>query len=71
MIKKQKFGGLDIVKSQSKGMWSLSYLTCVDIILVTITFKFKSKQRNLVAFIVNTCRYNVIWKILLKVHSPV
>ena len=52
-------------------MWSLSYLTCVDIILVTITFKFKSKQRNLVAFIVNTCRYNVIWKILLKVHSPV
>ena len=31
-------------------MWSLSYVICVDI-FVTITLKFKSKYRNLVAFI--------------------
>ena len=30
--KKQKFSALGIVESQSKEMWSASYVTCVDII---------------------------------------
>ena len=36
--KKQKFSALDIVESQSKEMWSVSYVTCADIlILVSLT----------------------------------
>ena len=31
-IKKQKFGAFAIVESQSKVMWSVSYVTCADII---------------------------------------
>ena len=30
--KKQKIGALDIVESQTKRMWCVSYVTCVDII---------------------------------------
>ena len=30
--KKQKLSAFDIVESQSKEMWSISYVTCVDII---------------------------------------
>ena len=29
---KQKLGALDIAESQSKELWSVSYVTCVDII---------------------------------------
>ena len=32
MHKKQKFSALDIVESWSKEMWSIWYVTCVDII---------------------------------------
>ena len=32
IYKKQKFGTLDIIESQSKEMWLVSYVTCVDII---------------------------------------
>ena len=28
---KQKFIGLDIVESRSKGIWLVSYVACVDI----------------------------------------
>ena len=36
--KTQKFSALDIVESQSKEMWSVSYVTCADIlILVSLT----------------------------------
>ena len=49
--KKQKFGALGIVESHSKELWSLSYVTYVDIIFATISFELKSKSRNLVAFI--------------------
>ena len=31
-IHKQKFGALDIVESQSKEIWSVSYVTCVNIV---------------------------------------
>ena len=45
--KKQKFNVLDIVESQSKEMWLVSYVTCVDIITglfnsITNIFIFKS-----------------------------
>ena len=30
--KKQTFGALDIIESQSKKIWLVSYVTCVDII---------------------------------------
>ena len=32
VYKKQKFGALNILESQSKEMWSVSYVTGVDII---------------------------------------
>ena len=31
--KNQKFSALEIVESRSKEMWSVSYVTCVDIIV--------------------------------------
>ena len=32
MLKKQKCGALDIVESQRKEIWLVSYVACVDII---------------------------------------
>ena len=43
MDQKQEVSALDIVELQSKEMWSLLYLTCVDIIFATVTFEFNSK----------------------------
>ena len=41
--KKQKFSALDIVESQSKEMWSVSYVTCADILILAMIniFLFK------------------------------
>ena len=32
MHKKQKVSAFDIVESWSKEMWSISYVTCIDIV---------------------------------------
>ena len=61
MHEKQKFNVLDIVESQSKEMWLVSYVTCVDIItglfnpIINIfIFKVPTLKLKIIIFILPT-----------------